>query len=67
MLDAKLRRMSFPMEAHLSPMSRTATIVRYFPRKRRKLMGWLLFISLILLNEARGAYVVAQFLKAWNS
>ena len=59
--------MSFPIEAHLSPMARTATIVRYFPRKRRNLLSWVIFISLILLNEARGAYFVAQFLKAWYS
>ena len=59
--------MSFPIEAHLSPMARTAAIVRYFPRKRRNLIGWLIFISLIVLNETRGLYVVAQFLKAWNS
>ena len=54
-------------EAHLSPMSRTAAIVRYFPKKRRSLAGWLLFLSIIVLNETRGLYVVAHVLKAWNS
>ena len=48
-------------------MSRTAGIVRFFPRKRRNLAGWVLFLGLIALNEVRGVYVVAEFLKAWNS
>ena len=48
-------------------MSRTAAIVRYFPRKRRNLVGWLIFLSFIVLNEMRGVYVVAEFLNAWHS
>jgi hypothetical protein len=30
-------------------------------------MGWYIFIGFIVLNETRGLYVVAEFLKAYNA
>lgn len=52
-------------EAHLSPADRTVGIVHYLrTRKRRSRWGWALFVGFIILNEMRGLYVVAEFLKA---
>jgi hypothetical protein len=65
--EVRLRRTTYPIEAHLSPSARTAPIVRFFPRKRRNVLGWIVFFSFIILNEMRGVYVVAQFLKGWYS
>jgi len=54
-------------EAHL-PAFRPRVPVRFIGTvRRRSRWGWVLFFGLIVLNEARGVYVVAQFLKAWNS
>jgi hypothetical protein len=47
-------------------MNRTQAIVRWVGKPRRKLKGWLIFAGFILLNETRGLYVVAEFLKAYN-
>ena len=37
------------------------------PGKRRSWAGWVVFVGFILLNETRGLYMVAEFLKAYNS
>ena len=58
--------MRYLSEAHLSPFERSVAFVSYLPKKKRSLMGWAMFAGLILLNEARGLYVVAEFLKAYN-
>jgi hypothetical protein len=34
--------------------------------KRRSWWSWGIFLGFIILNETRGLYVVAQFLKAWT-
>lgn len=51
-------------EAHLPVLSRSVTFVRYVPGKRKSRMGWVIFIGFIVLNETRGLYMVAEFLKA---
>lgn len=51
-------------EAHLPPSKRHAPFVRYLPRKRRSLTGWAIFAGFMILNETRGLYMVAEFLKA---
>ena len=54
-------------EAHL-PAFRPRVPVRFIATgKRRSWWSWALFFGLIALNEARGVYVVAEFLKAWTS
>ena len=58
--------MSYACEAHLAPERRTVGLVRYLPKRKRSWMGWAVFVGFILLNEARGLYVVAEFLKAYN-
>jgi hypothetical protein len=51
-------------EAHLPALKRSAPVVRYLPGKRRSWTGWAIFIGFIVLNETRGLYMVAEFLKA---
>jgi hypothetical protein len=51
-------------EAHLPVLSRSTALVRYLPGKRRSWTGWAVFIGFIVLNETRGLYMVAEFLKA---
>jgi hypothetical protein len=47
-------------------MARSVGLVRYVPKPKRSWTGWLIFVGFILLNETRGVYVVAEFLKAYN-
>lgn len=58
--------MSLICEAHLPRDARTIGFVRYLRKPRRKLMGWVMFLGFIALNETRGVYVVAQFVKGWS-
>lgn len=42
-------------------------LVRYMPAgKRRSHVGRAVFLSCVLLNELRGLFVAAAFLKAWH-
>jgi hypothetical protein len=54
--------MSLASEAHLLADRRSVAFVRYLPGKRRNWKGWVIFLAVIALNEARGTYVVAQIL-----
>ena len=57
--------MSYASEAHLPPSSRTVGLVRWLRTKPAKSKwGWAIFIGFIVLNETRGLYMVAEFLKA---
>jgi hypothetical protein len=51
-------------EAHLPVQRRSVPLVRWVPRKRRSWTGWAIFVGFIVLNETRGLYMVAEFLKA---
>lgn len=52
-------------EAHLPVQRRTAPLVRWVKTgKRRSLTGWAIFAGFMILNETRGLYMVAEFLKA---
>lgn len=53
-------------EAHLPACRRSAPVVRFIPGPRRSWRGWIAFLALIALNEARGAYVVIHILRAWS-
>jgi hypothetical protein len=53
-------------EAHLPAEARSVAFVRYLRKPRKSLWGWALFAGMILLNETRGLYVVALFLKAYG-
>jgi len=55
------------MEAHLPPSRRTMALVRWIPGKKRSLTGWILLVGFVVLNETRGVYVAAEFLKALQS
>jgi hypothetical protein len=56
------------IEAHLPPERRTVALVRWLRAKPpRSKLGWYIFIGFIVLNETRGLYVVAEFLKAYNA
>ena len=59
--------MRIASEVHLPIAQRSLPLVRYLPGKRRSWAGWAVFIGFIILNETRGLYVVAQFLKAWTA
>lgn len=56
--------MSYITEAHLPASSRSVGLVRYLPGKRRSWTAWVVFVGFIILNETRGLYMVAEFLKA---
>lgn len=59
--------MTLLSEAHLPPTRRSLGLVRFMPAgKRRSRLGWVIFVGFIILNETRGLYVVAEFLKAWT-
>ena len=54
-------------EAHLDPGLRSVALVRWLRAgKRRTYWGWALTIAFVVLNELRGVYVVAEFLKTWT-
>lgn len=54
-------------EAHLAPLRRNVSLVRYMPAgKRRSHAGRALVLGCLLLNELRGLFVVAAVLKAWH-
>lgn len=54
-------------EAHISAAARAPVLIRYIPKKKRSWLGWWLFLGFIVLNETRGIYVLAEFLKALNT
>lgn len=57
--------MSMVSEAHLPVAHRSIGLVRYVKTgKRRSWTGWAIFAGFIVLNETRGVYMVAEFLKA---
>lgn len=67
-LGARLYPVSYLNEAHLPPASRSVGLVRWLRTKPPKSkLGWAIFIGFIILNETRGLYVVAEFLKAYSS
>lgn len=58
--------MTLASEAHLPPFRPMVTVRFLGPEKRRSWWSWAIFLGFIVLNETRGLYVVAQFLKAWT-
>ena len=60
--------MAFLSEVHLPVAERSLGLVRYVKSgKRRSRLGWAIFVGFIVLNETRGLYMVAEFLKAFYS
>lgn len=53
-------------EAHLAPADRPCGLIRYLPKRKRSFAGWAVFLGFIVLNETRGLYMVAEFLKAYQ-
>jgi hypothetical protein len=52
-------------EAHLPAASRSVALIQHLPGRRRTWRAWAIFLGLIVLNETRGTYVLAQFLAAF--